>query len=49
MKTALGSARETRTALRVAACWGYLAKGAHDDLDRDLDRVAAMTYRLSRT
>ena len=48
MMSALGSCRETRTALRVAACWGYLPRDAHADLDRDLDRIGAMTYRLSR-
>ena len=42
---ALGSAKETRLALQTAAAWGYIGEDA--ELDRDLDRVAAMTFRLA--
>jgi len=45
-RTALGSAYEVRSALESAAAFGY-ADGAEDVLAL-LDRVCALTYRLSR-
>jgi four helix bundle protein len=44
--TAAGSNAESRSALRVAAAWGYVT---HDEAARGdelLDRVAAMLHRL---
>jgi four helix bundle protein len=46
LRTALGSTQETRAALRVAQAWQYLRGSQVDPLERDLDRVAAMTFRL---
>ena len=46
LRTALGSTQETRAALRVAQAWGYLGASQVTVLERDLDRVAAMTFRL---
>ena len=45
-ETALGSARETRTHLQTAAAWGYVSGDEVAPIDRELDRVCAMTYRL---
>jgi four helix bundle protein len=45
LETALGSAYETRTALRIVRAWGYAPKERVDRALRGLDRVAAMTYR----
>ncbi len=44
--TALGSTREARAALRVAAAWGYVSRADVDAGDAMLDRVAAMLHRL---
>src|SRR6185436_8032760 len=44
--TALGSARETRCHLGTAVAWGYLGASVIDEIDVELDRVCAMTYRL---
>ena len=46
LRTALGSTQETRAALRVAQAWQYLSRSQVDPLEADLDRVAAMTFRL---
>jgi len=46
--TACGSAKEVRAALGVASDWGYLEPRAVARLDRRLDRVCAITWRLSR-
>ena len=46
--TAAGSANETRSALRLATAWGYVAA---DQIERSralLDEVMAMLWRLSR-
>jgi four helix bundle protein len=45
-ENALGSARETRTHLASAVAWGYVSAAVVAELDADLDRVCAMTYRL---
>jgi len=46
-RVAAGSAAEVRTALWVALSWGYFeAEVAEEALSR-LDRVLAMTYRLT--
>lgn len=45
--TAAGSASETRAALRLAAEWGYLEKGAADPALALLDRIVAMLWRLT--
>ncbi len=47
-ESALGSARETRTGLRVAVAWGYVDRTTVAPVDALLDRVAAQTYQLSR-
>ena len=47
LRTALGSTQETRAALRVAHAWGYLGATEVAPLEFDLDRVAAMTFRLA--
>jgi four helix bundle protein len=44
-RTALGSTRETLSALQLAAAWGYVAE---DIAAAELDEIAAMLYRLSR-
>jgi len=46
--TACGSAKEVRAALGVASDWGYLEPRAVAHLDRQLDRVCAITWCLSR-
>ena len=45
IETALGSLRETREALHIAAAWGYVEAAAAEELDRLLDRAAAMSWR----
>ena len=44
---AAGSANETRSALQVAAAWGYIAESSRTSVDGLLDRVIAMLYRLT--
>ena len=45
-RTALGSTRETRAALRLAVAWGY---APDDDALLDaLDRIAATLHKLGR-
>ncbi|MBN8610105.1 MAG: four helix bundle protein [Deltaproteobacteria bacterium] len=48
LHTALGSAREVRAGIQVAAAWGYLTEADATDIDAALDRVAAMTWRRMR-
>ena len=48
LHTALGSARETRTALHIAAAWRYIDVDIATHLDAQLDRICAMTWRLIR-
>ena len=45
--TAAGSASETRSALRVAESWGYIAHGARAEVDAKLDRILAMLWGLT--
>jgi four helix bundle protein len=45
-RTALGSLREVRVGLAFAAAWGYVDAARVDAVDAQLDRVAAMTWRL---
>ena len=45
--TAAGSASETRSALLVAAAWGYITEEDRCPVDDKLDRVAAMLWRLT--
>ena len=45
--SAAGSASETRTALRVAAAWGYVPEGTASEADEHLDRVLAMFWKLT--
>ncbi len=47
--TALGSAREVRTALRVAEAYGYIDAKLASELDAQVDRVIAMTWRLTQS
>ena len=47
--TACGSAKEVRAALHVASDWGYIEALRVTQLDRRLDRVCAITWRLSRS
>jgi len=44
--TAAGSNAEARAALRVAVAWGYVAGSEVAAGEENLDRVAAMLYRL---
>jgi four helix bundle protein len=46
--TAAGSANETRSALRLATAWGYLAPDQIERSGQLLDEVMAMLWRLSR-
>jgi four helix bundle protein len=46
--TALGSAREVRVGLQLALAWGYLEAPAVVPVEKLLDRVCAMLYRLAR-
>ena len=45
--SACGSAKEVRAALTAAAAWGYVAADRAPEVDRLLDEVCAMTWRLS--
>jgi len=47
-RTSLGSAAEVGAALDVAVAYGYLDESAVTTARELLDRVRAMTYRLSR-
>src|SRR5690349_22585407 len=44
---AAGSLGETRSALRVAASWGYVDRGAVERSDAIADGLAAMLWRLT--
>lgn len=46
--TAAGSAAETRSALRVAAAWHYIAEDQRRPVDSKLDRILAMLWGLTR-
>ncbi len=43
--TAAGSASDTRSALEVAAAWGYINNEDRMPVDDKLDRIAAMLWR----
>ena len=45
---AMGSADETRAALKVALAWGYIAPGNAQSVDQKLDRVVALLWGLAR-
>ena len=45
--TAAGSASETRSALEVAAAWGYIKEHEREPVDDKLDRIAATLWRLT--
>jgi four helix bundle protein len=47
LRSAAGSTAESRAALRLAIAWGYVKPEAVAEADRQLDRVAAMLYRLT--
>ena len=47
LRTAAGSNSEVRTALRVAAAWGYVEAAEIAAVDGKLDRIAAILYRLN--
>ena len=44
--SALGSTRETRTALQVAVAWHYISESQRTEADAQLDRVGALTWGL---
>jgi len=44
---AAGSASETRSALKVAAAWGYLSWTSCEPADAKLDRILAMLWGLT--
>jgi four helix bundle protein len=46
--SAAGSNRELRSALALAVAWGYVSARSVACVDAELDRVAAMLYRLTR-
>ncbi|MEM9490570.1 MAG: four helix bundle protein [Myxococcota bacterium] len=46
-RIAAGSADEARTCLRVAESWGYLAEDDSHEALEPLDRVLAITWRLT--
>ena len=45
LQSAMGSLRETRTALQIAVAFGYVSTETVQPIDRQLDQVAAMTWR----
>ncbi len=45
--TAAGSNSETRSALQVAQAWGYITEQDYKAVDDELDRIAAMLWRLT--
>lgn len=45
---AAGSASETRSALQVAAAWGYVTHASVARVDANLDRIVAMLWGLTR-
>jgi four helix bundle protein len=44
---AAGSASETRSALQVAAAWGYVTVAQQELVDAKLDRILAMLWGLT--
>lgn len=48
LATARGSVHEARAAIKLAAAWGYIPTTHADAIDRDLDRLGARLYGLSR-
>ena len=46
-RRAAGSASELTTALRIARARGYISVNEHDAVERALDRVRAMLWRLT--
>ena len=48
LENALGSQRETMTALEVALAWGYLTRDEVLPAQQALDDVGALLYRLGR-
>lgn len=47
-ENAMGSASETRSALRVAEAWGYISSRSLVELDQNLDRIVALLWGLTR-
>ena len=45
--SACGSAKEVRAGLRLAVAYGYVSAGAVVAVERMLDEVCAMSWRLS--
>ena len=45
--SACGSAKEVRAGLRLAVAYGYVARSKGNEVDRTLDQVCAMSWRLS--
>jgi four helix bundle protein len=46
-ENALGSAKETRTAVKLAGAWGYIPDAVAEELDAKLDSIAAQLYCLT--
>ncbi len=46
---AAGSASDTRSALKVAAAWGYISQAACRPVDAKLDRILAMLWGLTHS
>ena len=44
---AMGSANETRAALKVASAWGWLSQASAKHVDAQLDRVVALLWGLT--
>jgi len=45
--SAAGSANETRSALKVAAAWGYIDRDRADAVDDRIDEVLKMLWALA--
>ncbi len=45
--SACGSAKEVRAGLQLAVAYGYFARSSLAEVDRALDEVCAMSWRLS--
>ena len=45
---AMGSANETRAALKIAQAWGYIGGKAVSEVDAQLDRVIGLLWGLTR-
>lgn len=46
LETAAGSAAELRRGVRFGALWGHFERDWAASIDRDLDRVLAMLWRM---